>query len=244
VATGKARDPGKNSTHRRTRLPPSGIGYHLFVSSGAPARKRPAYLRPVKGGGRPGPTDEELIEAVRTGDHRLAHELYERLFSVVDHTLYRVFGRREPDHDDLVQAAFEQIVVTLSRRSFARACSLRTWASTVTSHVALNALRSRRRERKVVDRSTELRSDLGAAHDNPEHETDARRMLDAVRDELAQMKPDRATAVFLHDVLGHELAEIALMQEITVAAAQSRLVRGRKELERRLQSAKKRGGTR
>jgi RNA polymerase sigma-70 factor (ECF subfamily) len=66
-------------------------------------------------------------------------------------------------------------------------------------------------------------------------------MLDTVRDQLAQMKPDRATAVFLHDVLGHELAEIALMQQISVAAAQSRLVRGRKELERRLQNAKKRG---
>ena len=220
------------------------IGYHLPVSSGAPARKRPAYLRPVQGGGQPGPTDEELIEAVRLGDHRLAQELYDRLFGVVDHTLYRVFGRREPDHDDLMQAAFEQIVVTLSRRSFARACSLRTWASTVTSHVALNALRSRRRERRVVDRSLELRSDLGTARENPEQETDARRVLDTVRGQLAQMKPDRATAVFLHDVLGHELAEIALMQQITVAAAQSRLVRGRKELERRLQNAKKRGGVR
>jgi RNA polymerase sigma-70 factor (ECF subfamily) len=196
----------------------------------------------MPGGGQPAPTDEELIEAVRNGDHRLAQELYERLFSVVDHTLYRVFGRREPDHDDLLQASFEQIVVTLSRRSFARACSLKTWASTVTSHVALNALRSRRRERKVVDRTLELRADLGAARDNPERETDARHLLDTVRNQLSQMKPDRATAVFLHDVLGHELAEIALMQGISVAAAQSRLVRGRKELERRLQSAKKRGG--
>ncbi len=179
---------------------------------------------------------------MRSGDHRVAQELYDRLFSVVDHTLYRVFGRRETDHDDLVQAAFEQIVVTLSRRSFARACSLRTWASTVTSHVALNALRSRRRERKVVDRSQEVASDLGAARDNPERDTDVRHMLETVRGQLAQMKPDRATAVFLHDVLGHELAEIALMQNITVAAAQSRLVRGRKELERRLRNARTRGG--
>ena len=214
------------------------------MSPGASARKRPPYLRPVQGGGQPGPTDEELIEAVRVGDHRLAQELYDRLFGIVDHTLYRVFGRREPDHDDLVQAAFEQIVVTLSRRSFARACSLKTWASTVTSHVALNALRSRRRERNVVDRSLEVRSELGTARDNPERETEARRMLDTVRGQLAQMKPDRATAVFLHDVLGHELAEIALMQQISVAAAQSRLVRGRKELERRLEKSKKRGGAR
>jgi hypothetical protein len=48
------------------------------------------------------------------------------------------------------------------------------------------------------------------------------------------MKPDRAQAVFLHDVLGHELAEIAVMEDISVAAAQSRLVRGRKDLYKRL----------
>jgi RNA polymerase sigma-70 factor (ECF subfamily) len=48
------------------------------------------------------------------------------------------------------------------------------------------------------------------------------------------MKPDQAQTVFLHDVLGHELAEIALMMQVSVAAAQSRLVRGRRELYRRL----------
>ena len=88
------------------------------------------------------PSDEELIDAVQRGDHQVASVIYERLVGVVDHTLYRVFGRREVDHDDLVQAAFEQIVVTLSRRSYARACSLRTWASSIASHVGFNALPS------------------------------------------------------------------------------------------------------
>lgn len=222
---------------------PRAFGYNETVTSGAFAAKRPPYLRPVSGGGQgPAPTDEALIEALRSGDRRQAEEIYDRLFTVVDHTIYRVFGRREPDHDDLVQMAFEQIVLTLSRRTFARACSLKTWASTVTSHVALNALRSRRRERKVVDRSTELRPDLGTTVGDPERDAHARSVLDKVRAELADMTPERAHAVFLHDVLGHELAEIALIKGITVAAAQSRLVRGRKELERRLQASRKRGG--
>jgi RNA polymerase sigma-70 factor (ECF subfamily) len=179
-------------------------------------------------------SDERLIEAVESGDHRLAGELYDRLIGVVDHTLYRVFGRREPDHEDLVQAAFEQIVLTLSRQSFARACSLKTWASTVTSHVGFNALRSRRRERAVLDRQVEAEPESAASTADTERQALARAELERMREQLVAMKSEHAHTVFLHDVLGHELAEIALMTDVSVAAAQSRLVRGRKELYRRM----------
>jgi len=179
-------------------------------------------------------SDERLIEAVESGDHRLAGELYDRLIGVVDHTLYRVFGRREPDHEDLVQAAFEQIVLTLSRQSFARACSLKTWASTVTSHVGFNALRSRRRERAVLDRQVEAEPESAASAADIERQAVARAELERIREHLVSMKSEHAHTVFLHDVLGHELAEIALMTDVSIAAAQSRLVRGRKELYRRM----------
>ncbi|HEX3851396.1 MAG TPA: sigma factor, partial [Polyangiaceae bacterium] len=132
----------------------------IYTKVSASSRTRPeSKLRVVtqpaaspERSGQREPSDEELIDAVQRGDHQVASVIYQRLVGVVDHTLYRVFGRREVDHDDLVQAAFEQIVVTLSRRSYARACSLRTWASSIASHVGFNALRSRRRERRVLDR--------------------------------------------------------------------------------------------
>src|SRR4051812_45214580 len=73
-------------------------------------------------------SDDALIDAVVAGDSRVAGQLYSRLVGIVDRTLYRVFGRREPDHDDLVQATFEQIVLTLTKRRYARACSLSSWA--------------------------------------------------------------------------------------------------------------------
>lgn len=223
-------------------------GYHnteLIVISRATAT-RPSLRLVQQGqagqGGEQPPSDEQIIEAVQRGDHRVAGLLYDRLFGVVDHTLFRVFGRREVDHDDLVQTVFEQIVVTLSRRSYARACNLKTWASSIASHVGFNALRSRRRERKVMDRDVQLDGTTVPIRTDSENTASARVELERVRRHLLGMKPEQSQTVFLHDVLGHELAEIALMTQVSVAAAQSRLVRGRRELYKRLDSEARRGG--
>jgi RNA polymerase sigma-70 factor (ECF subfamily) len=180
--------------------------------------------------------DEALIEAVLRGDASVAAELYDRLLPVVDVTLYRVLGGRHFDHEDLVQSSFEQIVKTLSARRFARACSLRSWASSLAAHVGLNALRSRVRERKLVDRSDAAFEERHrrAASDDPERDITLRDEIARVRRELSQMSPQRAEALLLHDVLGHELAEIAALTNVSITAAQSRLVRARRELAQRL----------
>jgi DNA-directed RNA polymerase specialized sigma24 family protein len=52
--------------------------------------------------------------------------------------------------------------------------------------------------------------------------------------ELVRMKPGQAEAVFLHDVLGYTLRDIAQMCGVTSPAAQSRLLRGRQDLFRRM----------
>lgn len=181
-------------------------------------------------------TDEDIVEAVRQGDRSSADQLYFRLVDAVDITLFRIFGRREAEHEDLVQRSFEQIVLTLSRRTFAGACSLRTWASAITARVAFNVLRSRRRERAVLVSTPPDQLDTGSHAHAPDAEalSLAREDIERLRRHLTRMKPDRAQAVFLHDVLGHELAEIAVMEDISVAAAQSRLVRGRRDLYKRL----------
>jgi RNA polymerase sigma-70 factor, ECF subfamily len=215
----------------------AGVCYH-WVEVAQSSQAKTGRLRVIEGGAdraARGPTDEQLVDAVQQGDAAVAGKVYDRLLGAVDHALYRVFGRREHDHDDLVQAAFEQIVLTLSRRSYARACSLQTWASTIATHVAFNALRARRRERRVFDRdATNVAEPEPPVSADLERTAGARADLERVRWLLAQMKPERAETVFLHDVLGHDLAEIALMTRVSVAAAQSRLVRGRRELRERL----------
>ena len=198
------------------------------------------WLRPIAGGGRAASSgrvdDEALIDAIQNGESGLGRELYDRLNRVVDCTLYRVLGRRDPDHADLIQTSFEQIVMTIAQRKYARACSLSSWAAAITCNVALNALRSRRTERKFIAVGLEL-SQLGSevAHERDvEREVFARHELERVRRELSAMNPERSEVMLLHDMLGKELSEIAVLMDISMSAAQSRLVRGRKELEHRL----------
>jgi RNA polymerase sigma-70 factor, ECF subfamily len=209
--------------------------------------KKERWLRlaaePSLASGRSEPVldDEALIEAVVRRDVRRASELHDRLISVIEATLYRLLGNRERDHDDLVQATFEQIVVTLVRGRFARGCSLSTWASTVAAHVAFNAMRSNRRARVVFDPTDSSEAPDPRSHTNAERAAAVREQILLVQAHLAAMKPNRAMALILHDVLGHELAEIAAMLNISITAAQSRVVRGRKDLQERLESAGLRG---
>jgi RNA polymerase sigma-70 factor (ECF subfamily) len=178
--------------------------------------------------------DEGLIEAVLQGDTRRAGELHDRLVGAIESALYRVLGRRELDHDDLVQTTFEQIVSTLVRGRFARGCSLSTWASAVAAHVAFNALRATRRARRVFD-PLEAAPDAADARwiVDGERELGVRDEIRAAQVHLTAMNPDRAMVLVLHDVLGHELAEIATILGVSTAAAQSRLVRARRDFQKR-----------
>jgi RNA polymerase sigma-70 factor (ECF subfamily) len=183
-------------------------------------------------------SDQELIEAAARGDSKVAGKLYDRLIGVVNRSLFRIFGRRESNHDDLVQATFEQIIITLGKGRFVGAAGLSAWASTVTWHVALKALRSRRREKRVLSWGEEPDSEamVAAPHADLEHNLALRRQIAGARAELAEMDPAKVEAFLLHDVLGHDLAEIAAITNVSVSAAQSRLVRGRKEFYARMEA--------
>lgn len=180
--------------------------------------------------------DEAILAAFEGRESGREALLYDHLIGVVQGTLFRVLGRRETDHDDLVQSVFEQVLITLRRKRFARACSLRSWTASIACNVALNALRARGTERKYFQRDEELGVRLRAVSgdDDPERSASLARQLAELRRQLVALNPEQARTLLLHDALGYELAEIAVLTDASVAAAQSRLVRGRKELRKRM----------
>jgi len=184
-------------------------------------------------------SDEALVLALRNGDGQKAAILYDRLIRVVDGALVRIIGRREQDHDDLVQSVFEQIIIALGKDHFDGGGTLRGWAAAIACNLGLNALRSRIRERRVVDRARDgdIEARRAGAQIDVEREASARSELTRVCEELAALSREKATAVLLYDVFGHDLTEVAALTGVSVAAAQSRLVRGRKELHDRLRQA-------
>ena len=178
----------------------------------------------------PPPIDDiQLLASLRAADPRAAEALYERSRPVVVRTLNRLLGRHDPEHQDLFQQTMVEIVRTIDR--YRGECPLDAWTATLAAHVVYKHIRHRKVERRVL---SDMLPFEPVAADQPAQRTALRSTIDRVRTHLDSIDPGRAWAFLLHDVHGHDLREIAHIMSISPAAAQSRLVRGRKELHERI----------
>jgi RNA polymerase sigma-70 factor (ECF subfamily) len=151
---------------------------------------------------------------------------------VVEATLRSVLGMNDFEHDDLVQCALEHVLRGIDKGAYHGTSPLRSWAATIARNVAIDALRSRSRDRSlfVRDESDEALSEKASADDGPDRIAEMRRRCEAIEVALLQLPPQTAEVVYLHDSLGYRLEEVAESVGMSVAAAQSRLVRGRRRV--------------
>jgi len=189
-------------------------------------------------------SDADICHALAAGEAWAAEVIFDRVEDVVDAVLYRLLGPGDGERDDLAQQALERVISTIVSGKFSHGCSLRSWATLITQHLAIDTMRSRSRERKVFDRSIAPAALELVAEDSrtPERAADTRRRVERLLTALGTVNRARAEAVVLHDILGHDLAEIATLTGVTVAAAQSRLVRGRKEVLKLIVGKEQRNG--
>jgi RNA polymerase sigma-70 factor (ECF subfamily) len=172
--------------------------------------------------------DNELLGAVRSGDDAAAAAFYHRVRPQVDATIARMLSRNDADLEDVAQLALIELVRSIHH--FRGECSLDTWVSRVTAYLVCKQIRRRRIERGIFERS----SSEPTGRSPTEPLLLARDLLQRIRGHLAKMDDERALAFLLHDVCGFDLREAARMLNVSVAAAQKRLVRGRRELRERI----------
>lgn len=218
-------------------------------------RSRP-QLRVLTGGApeaEPSYSDPELFECIARGEERAAASLYRRLLSDVELSLLAVLERRDARHDELVQRSFERMIARISRRRYAEACSLSTWARAVSARVALDVLRAEQRRQRRSARTRKLRTprlsavSSGAAASEPpaasapsfstaaagasgERSNFLSRGSNCLRESMSRLSSAQAELVVLHDLLGLPVAEIATLGRLSLAATQTRLMRAHKEL--------------
>jgi RNA polymerase sigma-70 factor (ECF subfamily) len=179
-------------------------------------------------------SDDEILGALRRGDDGIAAAFYWRVKPVVDRTVRRLLGRLDSEGEDLVQVALVQLIESLP--SYRGECPLDAWVSAVSANVVYKHIRRRRLERSIFvstlgedDELTEEPQTGGTAAT-----AHLREGLRRIAEHLAGMSADRAWAFVLHDVCGYSLEEVSHICGISAAAAQSRLVRGRRDLHGRV----------
>jgi RNA polymerase sigma-70 factor, ECF subfamily len=195
---------------------------------------RPAVRSPAASPAAPPPAldDSELLAAVRGGDASAATALHDRIRPQIDRTIARLLTPDDIDQDDIAQQAMIELVRTIGH--YRGDCALDSWTSTITARVVYKHIRRRRIERRIFG---SFDSELVASMRSDSHtgrEAMARTVIPRVVAHLCAIDESRAWAFVLHDVCGYDLREIAEITGVTVAAAQTRLVRGRREVHERI----------
>ena len=184
--------------------------------------------------------DLELMRRFQEGDTRAYEVLVRRhLDLVVRHA--RRYVSDLAGAEDVAQEVFLRMF--RSRDRFRDPNNFRGWLVTMTSRIALNELRTRRRKRWVArstleadDPSQEWRPG-SAGSEAPEEATLREERVEAVRQAISQLPDDQRQAILLQHFEGWDLRQIGDAMDRSIPAVKSLLHRARRALEALLDSS-------
>ncbi len=204
------------------------LGAKLWLVPGSPQSSPSVPPAPPA----PALDDSELLAALGRGDPSAATALHDRLRPQIDRSVRRLLGSRDPDLGDVAQQAMIEVVFTIG--TYRGDCSLDSWTSAVAAHVVYKHIRRRKLERRIFGRlDPELLLDVRSSS-RTGREALVRSMLQRVLAHLDAVDEVKAWAFVLHDVCGYDLREIARITGVSTAAAQTRLIRGRRDVHERI----------
>src|SRR5690242_18226352 len=180
------------------------------------------------------PADEADLIARCRADERAAHdELYHRFRRQVAGNLYRVLGDRT-DLDDLVQEVFVIAFRGLDR--FRGDARLSTWLYRICVNVALGRIRTRRRRPNAIGvtdlDATAPDPSLTERPETPDKSLERQRDRERVYEALEQLAPKKRIVLYLHEIEGLDLKEIAYLVDSNPVTVRTRLFYARREFYR------------
>ncbi len=178
-----------------------------------------------------GPADEaELIARCRAHERAAHDELYHRFRRPVAANLYRVLGDRT-DLDDLVQEVF--VIAFRGLEGFRGDARLSTWIYRICVNVALGRIRTRKRRPpplSVVDLDVaSLDPSLTERPETPQRSLERRRDQETVYRALELLAPKKRMVLYLHEIEGLDLKEIAYLVDSNPVTVRTRLFYARRE---------------
>lgn len=172
----------------------------------------------------------DLIQRCRAHDRAAHDELYHRFRRQVAANLYRVIGDRT-DLDDLVQEVF--VIAFRGLERFRGDARLSTWLYRICVNVALGRIRSRKRRPPpigVVDLDAATTDpSLIERPETPQQSLERRRDQEMVYRALEHMAPKKRIVLYLHEIEGLDLKEIAYLVDSNPVTIRTRLFYARRE---------------
>lgn len=178
-----------------------------------------------------GPADEaELIERCKKLDRTAHDELYHRFRRQVAGNLYRVLGDRD-DLEDLVQEVF--VIAFRGLERFRGDARLSTWLYRICVNVALGRIRTRKRRPNaigVLDLDTvSADPSMTERPETPDRSLERRRDQERVYAALEHLAPKKRIVLYLHEIEGLDLKEIAYLVDSNPVTVRTRLFYARRE---------------
>jgi len=172
------------------------------------------------------------------GDRHAYETLVRRHLELVIRHARRYVGD-DASAEDVAQNVFLRLF--RSRERFREAKNFSGWLVTITTRLALNELRTRRRKRWVTrgredasEREPEWRV-AGSGIDPPDEPLLREERIAAVRSALARLPDHQRQAILLQRFEGWDLTRIGETMELSVPAVKSLLHRARRALETMLE---------
>jgi RNA polymerase sigma-70 factor (ECF subfamily) len=180
------------------------------------------------------PADEADLIARCRADERAAHdEFYHRFRRPVAGNLYRVMGDRT-DLEDLVQEVF--VIAFRGLDKFRGDARLSTWLYRICVNVALGRIRTRKRRPAAIGVAdldlAQIDPSLVERPETPEKSLERRQDQERVYRALEMLAPKKRIVLYLHEIEGLDLKEIAYLVDSNPVTVRTRLFYARREFYR------------